>query len=72
MREALRAGRRELRRLRIEKGSPRPDAEEIVAAARTAGVPIEAVSARQLAAGLEPGSALQGVVLGWAPDPHCQ
>ncbi len=42
MREALRAGRRELRRLRIEKGSPRPDAEEIVAAARTAGVPIEA------------------------------
>ncbi len=70
MREALRAGRRELRRLQIEKGSRRPDAEEILAAARNAGVPIEEVSAEQLAAGLEPGSALQGVVLEAGPLPE--
>ena len=63
MREALRAGRRELLRLRIEKGSARSEVEEIVAAARDADVPIEEVSASQLAAGLEAGSALQGVVL---------
>ena len=63
VREALRAGRRELLRLRIEKGSARSEVEEIVAAARDAEVPIEEVSASQLAAGLEPGSALQGVVL---------
>ncbi len=70
MREALRAGRRELRRLQIEKGSRRPDAEEILAAARNAVVPVEEVSVEQLAAGLEPGSALQGVVLEAGPLPE--
>ncbi len=70
MREALRAGRRELRRLHIEKGSRRPGAVEIMAAARNAGVPIEEVSVEQLAAGLEPGSALQGVVLEAGPLPE--
>ena len=68
--EALRAERRELRRLRVETGSRRPDVEAILAAARSAGVPIEEVSAEQLSAGLEPGSAPQGVVLEAGPLPE--
>ena len=70
VREALRARRRELRRLRVEKGIRRRDAEEILAAARNAGVPFEEVSAEQLAEGLEPGSAPQGVVLEAGPLPE--
>jgi 23S rRNA (guanosine2251-2'-O)-methyltransferase len=70
VREALRARRRELRRLRVEKGNRRPGAEEILAAARDAAVPIEEVPAEQLAAALEPGSAPQGVVLEAGPLPE--
>jgi 23S rRNA (guanosine2251-2'-O)-methyltransferase len=63
VREALRAGRRPVRRLRIRAGSRRAEVIEIVAAAVAAGIPVEESKPDELTRGLEPGANHQGVVL---------
>jgi 23S rRNA (guanosine2251-2'-O)-methyltransferase len=70
VREALRARRRPLHRLRVRAGRGRPDLEAIVAAAAGAGVPVEASSPEQLGRGLDPGANHQGVVLEAGPLPE--
>jgi 23S rRNA (guanosine2251-2'-O)-methyltransferase len=49
VREALRAQRRPLYRLRVRAGEPRPELEELVAAAEAAAVPVEVVPPEALA-----------------------
>ena len=68
--EALRAGRRPIRRLRVRAGRLRSELAEIVAAAVTAGIPVEESSPEELARGLEPGANHQGVVLETVPLPE--
>lgn len=70
IREALRAGRRRMCRLRVRAGRRRPELAEIVAAARAAGVPVEETSPDELGRGLEPGANHQGVVLEAGPLPE--
>src|SRR5262249_55415293 len=64
-REALRARRRALHRLRVRAGDARPALAELAALAATAGVPVEEVAADARAAG--PGVAPQGAVLSCGP-----
>jgi len=70
VREALRARRRRLYRLRVRGGDRRPALVEILALAAEAGVPVEEVLADELArcAGAE--VAHQGVVLSAGPLPE--
>lgn len=63
VREALRAGRRKTRRLRVRAGRGRPELAEIISAARAAGIPIEEASDEALTRGLSFGVSHQGVVL---------
>jgi 23S rRNA (guanosine2251-2'-O)-methyltransferase len=63
VREALRARRRALHRLRVRKGDRRPPLAELLALAAAAGVPLEEVEADELARRAGPGVAHQGVVL---------
>ena len=56
VREALRAGRRPVHRLRIRAGSRRSEVVEIVAATVAAGIPVEESNPDELARGLEPGA----------------
>jgi len=69
VREALRARRRALSRLRVRKGLQRSELCEILAAARDAGVAIEEVSPEELAAAAA-GAATQGVLLSAGPLPE--
>lgn len=69
VREALRARRRRLDRLRIRKGERRPALVEVVALAAAAGVPVEEVGADELARHAGPDGAHQGVVLSAGPLP---
>lgn len=68
VREALRARRRELRRLALRAGLRHPGVPELRALARVAGVPVEEVSADALAR-LAPGARTQGVALEAGPMP---
>ena len=70
VREALRARRRLLLRLRVREGLRHPDLPELVALARGAGVAVEAVSAERLAAGLPAELRSQGLVLEAGPLPE--
>lgn len=63
VREALRAGRRQLRRLHVRAGPGRPELAEIITAARSAGIPVEEVSDEALTRSLTPGASHQGVAL---------
>src|SRR5262249_27475298 len=66
-REALRARRRALHRLRVRAGDARPALAELAALAATAGVPVEEVAADELARAAGPGVAHQGAVLSCGP-----
>ncbi|HXV36353.1 MAG TPA: 23S rRNA (guanosine(2251)-2'-O)-methyltransferase RlmB [Myxococcota bacterium] len=68
--EAIRAGRRKLRVLRVRRGRPRPELAELLAAAREAGVPVESVEERELALLAPKGSNHQGVALEAEPLPE--
>ncbi len=70
VREALRAGRRPICRLRVRAGRGRSELAEIIAAAVAAGVPVQESNPDELARGLEPGASHQGVVLETAPLPE--
>ncbi len=63
VREALRAGRRQPRRLRVRAGRGRSELAEIIAAAQAAGIPVEEASDEALTRSLAPGASHQGVVL---------
>jgi 23S rRNA (guanosine2251-2'-O)-methyltransferase len=69
VREALRARRRRLVRLRVRKGLRRAELAEILALARGAGVPVEEVEAAALERELPPGISSQGLVLTAGPLP---
>ncbi len=68
--EALRAQRRPLRRLRVRKAPPTPELEEVIAAARELGVPVEEVGAEDLAATLGGRVQSQGLALEVGPLPE--
>ena len=67
--EALRARRRRLLALRLRSGPRRAELAPLLEAARRAGVPVEPVSAAELAAGLGEGVNHQGVALAAGPLP---
>lgn len=71
VREALRARRRRLDRLRVRQDAGRGGLEELLALAREAGVPVVREPAARLRVGLPEGVRDQGVVLegGPLPDP---
>ena len=69
MLEALRARRRKLHALRLRAGSAPAGLAPLLEAARAAGVRIEEVAARDLAAGLAEDANHQGVVLAAGPLP---
>ena len=69
VREALRAGRRHLVRLRVQEDSARAELDEIGELASSAGVPVERVSRPQLEAALPPGAKSQGMALEAGPLP---
>lgn len=69
VREALRAGRRRLVRLRIQEDPRRGEPAELAELARAAGVAVERVSRQQLDAGLPIGAKSQGLVLEAGPLP---
>jgi len=62
-REALRARRRALHRLRLREGDPRPEFAELESLAAAAGVAVEPASAEELARAAGSGVSHQGVVL---------
>jgi 23S rRNA (guanosine2251-2'-O)-methyltransferase len=68
-REALRARRRRLHRLRVRTGLRHRRLDELLELAREAGVPVESVAAEALAVGLPPGLRDQGIVLDAEPLP---
>jgi 23S rRNA (guanosine2251-2'-O)-methyltransferase len=68
-REALRARRRRLVRLRVREGLRGARLAELLELAREAGVPVETAPAGALARGLPPGLRDQGVVLEAEPLP---
>jgi len=69
--EALRARRRDLRRLLIRRGPSRPELEELVHLARESGIEIEQVEPSELVALADSGDAnLQGVLLEAGPLPE--
>jgi 23S rRNA (guanosine2251-2'-O)-methyltransferase len=70
VREALRARRRRLLRLRVRKGDPRPELAELASLAAAAGVEVEEVEAEELGRRAGPGVAHQGVVLCAGPLPE--
>jgi len=70
VREALRAHRRPIHRLRLRKADPRPALAELAALAAAAGVAVEEVEADELARAAGPGVAHQGVVLHCGPLPE--
>jgi 23S rRNA (guanosine2251-2'-O)-methyltransferase len=63
VREALRARRRRLHRLRVRAGLRHRGLDELLALAGEAGIPVESAPADALAVGLPPGLRDQGVVL---------
>ena len=69
VREALRAGRRRLIRLRIREDSARAELDEIGELAQAAGVELQRVSRSQLEASLPPGAKNQGMLLEAGPLP---
>ncbi len=70
MREALRARRRRLHRLRVRAGDRRPAIAELVALAAAAAVPVEEVEVEELGRLAGPGVPHQGVVLAAGPLPE--
>jgi 23S rRNA (guanosine2251-2'-O)-methyltransferase len=70
VREALRARRRPLHRLRLREADPRPALAELAALAAAAGVAVEEVGVGELARAAGPGVAHQGVVLRCGPLPE--
>lgn len=70
VREALRARRRRLHRLRVREDLGRAELDEILALARAAGVPVVREPAGRLRAGLPEGVRDQGVVLEAGPLPE--
>jgi 23S rRNA (guanosine2251-2'-O)-methyltransferase len=70
-REALRARRRELRRLVLRGGErvPRPDLVDLIERARAAGVPAEEIPAERFDREVPPGITHQGVLLEAGPIP---
>jgi 23S rRNA (guanosine2251-2'-O)-methyltransferase len=70
VREALRAGRRKVHRLRVRKGSQRGPLSEIAALARELGIPIAEVEPAALTRMVPPGAPSQGVVLEADPLPE--
>lgn len=70
VREALRARRRPLRRLRLRKGDRRPQVAELLQLARQLSLPVDEVSAEELTQTLPPGSVHQGVALRAGPLPE--
>jgi 23S rRNA (guanosine2251-2'-O)-methyltransferase len=69
--EAIRAQRRELRVLRVRKGSQRPEVAAVVAAARQAGVPVESIGDPQFAEFASGGGGNpQGIALEAEPLPE--
>ena len=71
VREALRAGRRELRRLVIRGGerAPRPELLDLLDRARAIGVPAEEIPADRFDRDVPPGVPHQGVLLEAGPIP---
>ena len=69
VREALRAGRRRLDALWIRTPAPR-GADELVALAEAASVPVEWAQSSELEAGLPPGVRSQGLLLRAGPLPE--
>ncbi len=69
VREALRARRRRLRRLRIREALAHPGLPELRALAAAADLPVESVPAATLHAGLPPELRTQGIVLEAGPLP---
>jgi 23S rRNA (guanosine2251-2'-O)-methyltransferase len=69
VREALRARRRRLIRLRIQEDSARAELDEIGELALAAGVQVERVSRHQLETATPPGAKHQGVILEAGPLP---
>jgi 23S rRNA (guanosine2251-2'-O)-methyltransferase len=67
--EALRARRRRLARVRVREGASRPELEPALAAARAAGVPVEAIGAGEIGALLGPDANHQGILLEAGPLP---
>ena len=70
VREALRARRRRLERVRLRDGAPHPELEAIVQLAAEHGVPVERVPRPRLDEGLPPGVQSQGVALEAGPLPE--
>jgi len=70
VREALRARRRELFRLRLRAERPRPELRELEAAARAAGVAVEWLPGAELERGLPEDARSQGAVLEAGPLPE--
>ncbi|MBW2542225.1 MAG: hypothetical protein JRF15_09050, partial [Deltaproteobacteria bacterium] len=68
--EAIRAGRRALRVLRVRDGRPRPEVAAVVAAARAAGVPVESVGDLQFSEYAPGAGNPQGVALEVGPLPE--
>jgi len=68
--EAIRAGRRKLRVLRVREGPQRPEVVAVVAAAREAGIPVESVGDPQFAEFASGAGNPQGVVLEAEPLPE--
>ena len=70
VREALRARRRELLRLRYREGLRRRELSELLELARAAGIPAQPEGPDSLGTGLEPGARAQGLVLEAGPLPQ--
>jgi 23S rRNA (guanosine2251-2'-O)-methyltransferase len=70
VREALRARRRRLVRLRLRAERRRPEQGELIELAGAAGIPVESVDARRFAAGLDAEGHDQGVALLAGPIPE--
>jgi 23S rRNA (guanosine2251-2'-O)-methyltransferase len=70
VREALRARRRELHRLRLREGAARSALAGLAELAAAAGVPVEEVDAEELGRRAGPGVAHQGAVLSAGPLPE--
>jgi 23S rRNA (guanosine2251-2'-O)-methyltransferase len=70
VREALRARRRPLHRLRVRAGEARAALAELAALAAAADVPVEEVAPEELARLAGPGVAHQGAVLACGPLPE--
>jgi 23S rRNA (guanosine2251-2'-O)-methyltransferase len=68
--EAIRAGRRKLRVLRIRRGRARPELSAVIAAAQSAGIRVEEVSDQLLAEYAGSTANPQGVVLEAEPLPE--